>query len=184
MGGGEGSGPVYALNSPRARSRPTAGPVRRRRFSPRRVRQERETQATIRSNWAPSKVWPNCQPEGPLLCQFWPQFRDMACQPEPEPLTETAWTSPAPPTLVMRTRLNCGSPFSPPEGHWHYPRAVLRNLQEGGLGKVEVLQRRVAPATVVVGQREVGRAEQEPQLSPLLKRAVLSAAVFVPYPWL
>lgn len=40
-----------------------------------------------------------------LLCQFWPQFRDIGCQSVVDPLMETAITSPAPPTLVIRTRL-------------------------------------------------------------------------------
>lgn len=41
-----------------------------------------------------------------MLCQFWPQFRDMACHVLlPEPLMDTDTTSPAPATLVMRTRL-------------------------------------------------------------------------------
>lgn len=37
--------------------------------------------------------------------------------------------------------------------------AVLGDLYEGGLGHVEVLTRRVAPATVVVRKRRVWRAE-------------------------
>lgn len=81
-------------------------------------------------NWAPEKVCPKDQPAGAtlqdttvrpslvvtlnerlwplrqeLLCQFWPQLRDIACQPVLDPLMETEWTSPAPPTLVIRTRL-------------------------------------------------------------------------------
>ena len=47
----------------------------------------------------------------------------------------------------------------PSEGDWDNPSAVLGDLQEGGLGQVEVLEGRVAPATVVVGQGEVRRAE-------------------------
>ena len=81
-------------------------------------------------NWAPSKVWPNCQPRGAalllvtvrpslavtwkesawpsrnaLLCQFCPQFLDMGCHPVREPRMETDRTSPAPATLVTSTRL-------------------------------------------------------------------------------
>jgi hypothetical protein len=86
----------------------------------------------IRSNqnWTPVKVWPKDHPAGAtllattvrpslevtlnerlcpsrweLLCQFWPQFLDIGCQLVFEPLMETAVTSPAPPTLVISTRL-------------------------------------------------------------------------------
>lgn len=39
------------------------------------------------------------------------------------------------------------------------PGPVLGNLEECGLGEVEVLARRVAPAAVVVREGRVGRAE-------------------------
>ncbi|EPS61820.1 hypothetical protein M569_12971 [Genlisea aurea] len=49
------------------------------------------------------RAWPSRKP---LLCQFWPQFRDMGCHPDDlDPLIATEWTSPAPPTLWTRTRL-------------------------------------------------------------------------------
>lgn len=46
-----------------------------------------------------------------LLCQFWPQFLDMACQLVLEPFIETLTTSPAPPTLVISTRLKYECPL-------------------------------------------------------------------------
>ena len=81
-------------------------------------------------NWAPLKVWPKDQPRGAalletterpspvvtrkerawpsrsaLLCQFWPQFRDMGSHPVLELFTLARTMSPAPATLVMSTRL-------------------------------------------------------------------------------
>lgn len=46
-----------------------------------------------------------------LLCQFWPQFLDIACHPVFDPLIETEWTSPAPATFVTRTRLKYECPL-------------------------------------------------------------------------
>ncbi|KAL6990522.1 hypothetical protein U1Q18_042258, partial [Sarracenia purpurea var. burkii] len=46
-----------------------------------------------------------------LLCQFWPQFLDIDCQRVLDPLMNTACTSPAPPTLVTRTRLKYECPL-------------------------------------------------------------------------
>lgn len=47
-----------------------------------------------------------------MLCQFWPQLRDNCCQLLLlEPLTDTETTSPAPPTLVISTRLKYECPL-------------------------------------------------------------------------
>lgn len=78
----------------------------------------------------PTNVWPNCQLDGAMfqeveerwslpltrnesdwpvnsafVCQFWPQFLLMSIHPVFEPFTRTLTMSPAPPTLVIRTRL-------------------------------------------------------------------------------
>ena len=42
--------------------------------------------------------------------------------------------------------------------HGHDPSLVLRDLEERGLGKIEVSARRVAPPAVVAGESVVGRA--------------------------
>ena len=47
----------------------------------------------------------------------------------------------------------------PSEGDRDDSGAVLSNLEEGRLGEVEVLEGRVAPAAIVIGQSEVWRAE-------------------------
>ncbi|CAA6664535.1 unnamed protein product [Spirodela intermedia] len=92
----------------------------------------------------------------PLLCQFWPQLRAMACHPVLSPFTDTARTSPAPPTLATRTRLNDGLTFCKRRGRcqpWH------GNEPEGGEGEVEVAERGIAPATGVAGESRVRRAD-------------------------
>ena len=45
------------------------------------------------------------------------------------------------------------------EGNWNNSSFVLSNLQESRLSKIKVLQRRVAPATIVVSQCKVRGAE-------------------------
>ncbi|KAG8478958.1 hypothetical protein CXB51_028836 [Gossypium anomalum] len=53
-----------------------------------------------------------CDPKRECLAiHFWPQLRDITCQPVLEPLMETDTTSPAPPTLVINTRLKYECPF-------------------------------------------------------------------------
>lgn len=47
----------------------------------------------------------------------------------------------------------------PSEGYWDNSCSVLSDFEESRLGHVEVLERRVAPATVVVRQGQVGRAK-------------------------
>lgn len=47
----------------------------------------------------------------------------------------------------------------PSEGDRDYSSSVLSNLEESRLGQVKVLERRVAPAAVVVRQGQVWRAE-------------------------
>ncbi|KAG6467191.1 hypothetical protein ZIOFF_074994 [Zingiber officinale] len=89
-----------------------------------------------------------------LLCQFFPQFRDIASHPRPTPLIATARTSPAPPTLLTSTRLNL-----PSEGDGDDAGSVLCDVEEGRLGHVEVRAGRVAPAAVVAGESGVRRAE-------------------------
>ena len=42
---------------------------------------------------------------------FWPQFLDIDCQPALDHLMTTAWTSQAPPTLAMKTRLKLEWPL-------------------------------------------------------------------------
>ncbi|CAL9044048.1 unnamed protein product [Musa banksii] len=49
--------------------------------------------------------------------------------------------------------------FTPAEGDGDDAGTVLRYLEKGRLGEVEMLQRRVAPAAVVVGEGVVGRTE-------------------------
>lgn len=41
--------------------------------------------------------------------------------------------------------------FLPSEGYGDYASAVLSDLQESRLSQIEVLERRVAPAAVVIG---------------------------------
>jgi hypothetical protein len=53
----------------------------------------------------------------------------------------------------------CQEASSPPVRDRHDAGAVLRDVEEGGLGHVEVRARRVAPAAVVAGEAVVGRAE-------------------------
>lgn len=47
----------------------------------------------------------------------------------------------------------------PPEGNGDDAGSVLGDLEEGGFRHVEVLERGIAPPAVVVGEREVWRAE-------------------------
>lgn len=47
----------------------------------------------------------------------------------------------------------------PSEGNWNNSSFVLSNLQESRLSKIKVLQGRVAPATIAVGECIVRRAE-------------------------
>lgn len=47
----------------------------------------------------------------------------------------------------------------PPEGDGNNPGAILSYLQESGLRQVEVLQRGIAPPTIVVGECVIGRTE-------------------------
>lgn len=84
-----------------------------------------------------------------LLCQFWPQFLDMVCHPVREPLMETEWMSPAPATLVTRTRMkyvwplmvNLIPPFFahgtllPPQ-----PQYLLTNPESYGTNPYSLLQ--------------------------------------------
>ena len=49
--------------------------------------------------------------------------------------------------------------FLPSEDDGHDSSTVLCNLQESGFSQVEVLEGRIAPPAVVVGQSEVRRAE-------------------------
>ncbi len=78
----------------------------------------------------PVNVWPNCQLDGTMFheveerrslpvtlkesdwptrtefdCQFWPQLRLKLIQPVFDPLTLTFTISPAPATLVIKTKL-------------------------------------------------------------------------------
>ena len=55
------------------------------------------------------KSWPQ---RFALLCQFWPQFLAIGCHPVIVPFIDTAWTSPAPPTFVMSTRLKKAWPLT------------------------------------------------------------------------
>lgn len=45
--------------------------------------------------------------------------------------------------------------FLPSEGNRHNPSAVLGNLQESRLGQIKVLERRIAPAAIIVGLSKV-----------------------------
>lgn len=47
----------------------------------------------------------------------------------------------------------------PSEGNWDNPSSVLGNLQESRLSQIEVLERGVAPATIVIREGKVGRAK-------------------------
>lgn len=49
--------------------------------------------------------------------------------------------------------------FLPSEGNWDNTGAVLGNLQESGLSHVEVLEGRIAPTAVVIGQGQIRWAE-------------------------
>lgn len=157
----------------------------------------------------------DCPLRLPLLCQFWPQFRDIGCQSVVDPLMEIEITSPAPPTLVIRTRLKNEWPLivnlTPPflmhgtllcwtgtipalylamcwktgwarskwlKGGLHHPPALLGRPSFGG-------QKFVAVTNMDPGRHQSLSfthliSKQAPQLNPLLNRAVLSAAVFVP----
>ncbi|CAA7398630.1 unnamed protein product [Spirodela intermedia] len=110
-------------------------------------------------------VWPNLQLEGATDCQLVPQFRVITCHPVLDPLIHMAATSPAPATF---------------DGH--DACSVYGDGLPRRLGHVEMSARGVAPAAVVVGKGVVWRAEQEPQVAPLLNSTVLSAALFIPYP--
>ena len=84
----------------------------------------------------PLKVWPNCQCAGAMFqdvdvrlslpvtlndsdcptstafdCQFWPQFLLRLIHPVFDPFTLALTTSPAPATLVIRTRLKYRKPL-------------------------------------------------------------------------
>lgn len=67
-------------------------------------------------------------------------------------------------------------------GGLHQPPALLGRPGLGG-------QKFVAVTTMAPGKHHLASlthtiSKQAPQLKPLLKSAVLNAAVFVPYPWL
>lgn len=49
--------------------------------------------------------------------------------------------------------------YKPSEENGDDPSTKLGDLQESGLGEIEVLARRIAPAAVVARQSEVRRAE-------------------------
>ena len=54
------------------------------------------------------RLWPS---RSALLCQFWPQLRDMGIHPVLDPFTLARTRSPAPATFVMSTRLKYLNPL-------------------------------------------------------------------------
>ncbi|CAA6654992.1 unnamed protein product [Spirodela intermedia] len=106
----------------------------------------------------------DCPTRTALDCQFCPQLRLIGIHPVLEPFTLTRSTSPAPATFVMSTRLNDGDDAG----------TVLGDLEEHGHGEgLPLWHHRGSSAHLI--------SKQDPQLSPSLKRAVLSAAVSTPY---
>lgn len=67
------------------------------------------------------------------------------------------------------------STWYPPVGNWDDSCSVLSDLQESGLGHVEMLAGRVAPSSVVVGQRWVGRAKVGSRDGDAARQARLAA---------
>ncbi|CAA7410550.1 unnamed protein product [Spirodela intermedia] len=151
----------------------------------------------------PSKVWPNCQSRGAtcqeverrpslvvtlkvrdwptscaLVCQSWPQLRDIVVHPSLFPFTCTPWTSPAPATFHTSTRLKEGS--LPAVSDRDDAGLVLGDLEEGWLGEVEVGAGGVAPATVVAGEgvvwgAVVGAADEDGGVAGLAPLPVVDA---------
>ncbi|KAL4341991.1 hypothetical protein GQ457_08G012620 [Hibiscus cannabinus] len=97
------------------------------------------------------KVWPNCQLAGATLREVEVRLslplRLMLNQPVLLPFTLTFTMSPAPATLVIRTKLK------------HDTSTVLGDLEEDRHGEVKVRAWRVAPPAVVGGESIVRRAK-------------------------